>query len=80
MTCRNIRRPRVDELTVDLVREKVKIVLPHQIADLIHLLAGIQIARRIVGITDQDCLRALCDQFLDGTVFITAPADTAKAI
>ena len=39
--CRDVRRPRVDVFAVNLVREEEQVVLLHQIAYLVHLLAGI---------------------------------------
>ena len=61
----NIRRTGIDELAVNLVREQIQVVLLHQVADPVHLPLGIQIARGVVGIADEDGLRPLVDQFLE---------------
>ena len=61
----NIRRTRVDELAINLVGEQVKVIFLDQIPDPVHLLLGVQIPRGIVGIADEDGLRALVDQFLE---------------
>ena len=65
MAGRDIGRARVDEFAVNLVREEEQIVLLHQIADLIHLLAGVEIPRRVVGVADQDAARAFVDELLE---------------
>ena len=65
MESRNVRRTCVDKLAIHLIREQIKVIFLHQIADLIHLLAGIQIAGRVVRITDKYSLRALSDQLLE---------------
>ena len=56
---RDIRTLRVDKLTIHLVGEEIEVILLDQIADLHHLLLGIEIARRIVGVTNQDSTRLL---------------------
>ena len=61
----NIRRPCIDELTVNLVREKKQVVLLDQITYLVHLTAGIKVARRIIGIADEDSPGTLIDQLLE---------------
>ena len=61
---RDIGRARIDKLSIDLIREEEQIVLLHQIADAVHLLAGIEVARRIVGITDQNTACTLVDKLL----------------
>ena len=62
---RYVRRARVDELAIHLVGEEVQVVFLDQIPDPVHLLLGVQIAGRVVGIADEDGLRALVDQFLE---------------
>ena len=61
----NIRRTRITELTINLVREKEQIVLLDDIANLVHLLLGIKIAGRIIGIANQDRLGPGRDQCLE---------------
>ena len=61
----DVRRARVDEFAVHLVAEEEEVVLLHQVADLVHLVLGIEVARRVVGIADEDGLRALVDEFLE---------------
>ena len=65
MAGRNIGRTGIDELAVNLVGEEEKIVFLHQIADALHLLAGVEVARGVVGVADQDAARALVDQFFE---------------
>ena len=60
----DVRAAGVDILTVNLIREEVEIVLLHQVANLVHLSAGIEIAGRVVRVTDQDGTGALIDEFL----------------
>ena len=60
----DIRTAGIDILTVNLIREEIEVVLLHQVADLVHLSAGIEIARRVVWITNQDGTCALIDQLL----------------
>ena len=62
MASRNIRGTGIDKLTVHFVGEKEKIILLHQVTDLVHLTSGIQIAGRIIRITDQDTLGTFVDQ------------------
>ena len=57
MASRDIRRFGIDELAIDLIGDQVQVVFLHQIADLAHLLLGIEIARRVIGVADQDCAR-----------------------
>ena len=61
----DVRRTRVDEFAVHLVGEEVQGVFLHEVPDPVHLLLGVQVARRVVGVADQDRLRALVDQFLE---------------
>ena len=49
----------------DFVGEKVQVVFLHQIPDPVHLFLRIEITGRVVGIADQDGLRALVDEFLE---------------
>ena len=65
MARRDIGRARVDKLAIDLVREEEQIVLLDQIADAVHLLARIEVARRVVRVTDQNSARALVDKLLE---------------
>ena len=65
MHCGDIRRTRIDELAVHLIGEKVKIVLLHQVAYAVHLLLGIEVARRVVRIADENGLGALVDEFFE---------------
>ena len=60
----DIRTACIDILTVNLIREEIEVVLLHQVTYLIHLSAGIEIARRVVWITDQDGTCALIDKLL----------------
>ena len=61
----DIGRASVDVLAVHLVGEEVEVVLLHQIAYLVHLPPGIEIARGVVGIADEDGAGALVDELLE---------------
>ena len=61
---RDVRRTRVDELAIHLIREQVEVVLLHEVANLVHLLLRVEVAGRVVRIADQDSLRAFVDQLL----------------
>ena len=65
MTRRNIRRSRIYELSVNLVREEEQIVLLHHVADAVHLLARIEVTRRVVRVADQYTARTLVYQLLE---------------
>ena len=65
MAGRDIGRPRIDEFAVDFVRKEKKVVALHQIADLHHLAARIEVPRRVVGVADQDAARAVVDKLLE---------------
>ena len=54
MTRRDVRRLGVDELAIDLVGDEVELVLLHEIANLAHLLLGIEVTRGVVGVADED--------------------------
>ena len=60
----DIRTAGIDILTVNLIREEIEVVLLHQVTNLIHLSAGIEIARRVVRVADQNGTGALIDQLL----------------
>ena len=60
----DIRTAGVDILTVNLIREEIEVVLLYQVANLIHLSAGIEIACRVVWVTNQDGTGALIDKLL----------------
>ena len=61
---RDIGAARVDELTIHLVAEQVEVIFLHQVAYLVHLLLRVEVSRRVVGVANQYCLRALVDKFL----------------
>ena len=60
----DIRTAGIDILTVNLIREEIEVVLLHQVTNLIHLSAGIEIARRVVRVADQNGTGALIDKLL----------------
>ena len=62
---RNIRRSRIDKLTIYLVGEKEKVVLLHKVTYLIHLAASVKIAGRIIGITNKDGTCTVVNKFLE---------------
>ena len=62
---RNVRRAGVDELAVDLVGKQVEVIFLYQIAYLVHLLLGIEVARRVVRVADEDGLRVFVNQLLE---------------
>ena len=64
MAGRDIRRLGVDKLTIDLIGDQIEVVFLHQIAYLPHLLFGIEIARRVIGVTDEDSSGLRRDLFL----------------
>ena len=59
MAGRDIRRLGVDELAVYLIRDEVEVVFLHEVTNLTHLLLGVQVARRVIGVADKNrpCLR-----------------------
>ena len=65
MTGRDIRRTGIDKLAVHFIREQVKIILLHHVTNLVHLAAGIQIAGRIIRVTDQNSFCAFVYQLLE---------------
>lgn len=65
MAGRDVGRPRVDELAVDLVREEEEVVALHQVADAVHLLARVEVSGGVVGVANQDAARALVDEPLE---------------
>ena len=60
----DVGRARIDKLAVHLVGKEVEVVFLHQVAYAVHLLARVEIARGVVGVADEDSLRALVDEFL----------------
>ena len=64
MEGRNIWRTCVDKLTINLIREQIKVILLHKVADLIHLLTRVEITCRIIRVADQNRLCALSNQLL----------------
>ena len=64
MAGRDIGRSCVDILTIHLVGEEIQVVFLHEVADLVHLTTGIEIACGVVGIADHDSTGALVDQLL----------------
>ena len=65
MACADVGRAGVDVFAVDLIREKIQVVLFHQVAYLVHLPAGVQIACRIVGVAYHYGARMLVDKLLE---------------
>ena len=65
MAGRDVGRTRVDVLTIDLVGEEIEVVLLHDVAYLVHLAAGVEVARGVVGVTYQDGLGAFVDELLE---------------
>ena len=65
VTGRDIRRTGIDKLAVHFIREQVKIILLHHVTNLVHLAAGIQIAGRIIRVTDQNSFCAFIYQLLE---------------
>ena len=61
----DIRRAGVYILAVNLVGEKVKIVFFHQVAYLVHLPAGVEIARRVVRVAYHYGTCVLVDKLLE---------------
>ena len=61
----DIGRTGVDELAIDLVGEEIEIVLLHKVANLIHLATGVEVARRVVGVTYKYRARALINEFFE---------------
>ena len=62
MAGRDVRRPGIDELPVYLVRKQVQVIFLHQVADLVHLAARVQIPGRIVRIANEYGFRFLVYQ------------------
>ena len=65
MAGRNVGRTGVDEFAVDLVRKEEQVVFLHHVADAVHLAAGVEVTRGVVGVADQDAARAVVDQLLE---------------
>ena len=64
MEGRNIWRTCVDKLTINLIREQIKVILLHKVTNLIHLLTRVEITCRIIRVADQNRLCALSNQLL----------------
>ena len=64
MTGRNIRRTCIDKFTIYFIGEEEQVVLLHQIPNLVHLPASVQIPCRIIRVTNQDTLGAFINQLL----------------
>ena len=61
---RDVGRTGVDVFAVDLIGKQVEVVFLHQVAYLVHLPAGVEIARRVVGVAYHNGPRVLVDEFL----------------
>ena len=61
----DVWRARIDELAIHLVGEEEEVVLLHKVAYLIHFTAGIKVAGRVVGVTNQDGTRTFVYQLLE---------------
>ncbi len=64
MASRDVRRAGVDVFAVYLVGEEIQVVLLHEVAYLVHLATCVQIARRVVGVADEDGTGVLVDKLL----------------
>ena len=62
MAGRDIRRTRINKLTIHFIGEEEQIVLLHKVTYLVHFATGIKITCRIIRITDQDSPGALVNQ------------------
>ena len=62
---RDIWRAGIDKFAIDLVREEEQVVLLYKIANTIHLLACVEVARRVIRVTNQDTACALIYQLLE---------------
>ena len=65
MAGRDVGRSRVDVLAIHLVGEKIKVVFLHQVANLVHLASGVEIARGVVGIANQYGPCSVVDQLFE---------------
>ena len=65
MTSADVRAAGIDKLAINLVAEQVKVVLLDQVAYLIHFATGVEVARRVVRITDKDGTRLFVDELLE---------------
>ena len=65
MASRDVRRTGIDKLTVHFIRKKIQIVLLHQIANLIHLTARIEVSRGVIRIANQNGPRTFVNQLLE---------------
>ena len=65
MASRNIRRASVDVLTIHLVGEEIQVVFLHQVANLVHFAACVQVASWVVGVTYHYSACALINQLLE---------------
>ena len=65
MECGNVRRRGVDVFAIDLVGEQVEVVFLNQVTDLVHLLARIEIARRVVRVANHDAFGLRTNEFLE---------------
>ena len=60
----DVWRTRIDVFAIHLVREQIQVVLLYQIANLVHLAACVQIARRVVRVANHDGACAVVDELL----------------
>ena len=65
MESRNIRGSTVAEFTVNLVTKQVEVVFLYQVANLVHLVAAIEVTCRVVRIADQNTFGFRGNHFLN---------------
>ena len=65
MASTDVRAAGIDELAINLVAEQIKVILLDEIAYLIHFATGVEVARRVVGVTDKYGTRLFVDKFLE---------------
>ena len=60
----DIGRTCVDVFPIDFIREQIKVIFLHEVADLVHLAPCIEVSGRVVGVANHNGTSVLIDQFL----------------
>ncbi len=65
MERRNVGSACVAEFTVNFVGKQKQVVFLYNIPDLVHLLLGIEISGRVIGVADKYAFGLFCNEFLE---------------
>ena len=65
MASRDIGRACVDIFAIHLIAEQIEVVFLHEVANLVHLTASVEVAGWVVGVANHDGTSALVDELLE---------------